>query len=82
MRYLIIPAAFTLLLAISSCSYIQSKNTYIQPRDREYMAAKSIPPLSIPPGLSSSTIQAEYPVSDRQYPESKKTVNLLPPELK
>jgi hypothetical protein len=43
--------------------------------------AHTIPPLKIPPGLSSSPIQAHYPVSEKNYPEDAKKISLVPPEL-
>lgn len=67
-----------LLLTLTSCGYTSG---VIQNRDKEYLSAQSIPPLKMPPGLSSATIQSRYPVSERDYPESKQEVNLLPPDL-
>lgn len=68
-----------LLLALTSCSSLT--NHGVAARDKAYLSARSIPPLQIPPGLSSDTISEEYPVSDNVYPESVKTVSLIPPEL-
>lgn len=71
-----------LLTVLTGCSYIYGgDNSFIQNRDTDYLKAKSIPPLRIPPGLSSSTIQAHYPVSDQYYPNSTQKINLTPPEL-
>lgn len=70
-----------IIAALTSCSYIYGDHGIIQNRDKEYLSARSIPPLSIPPGLSSSTIQAHYPVSDVNYPQSTEVVNLTPPDL-
>lgn len=53
----------------------------IQNRGTDYLKAKSIPPLVIPQGLSSSSIHADYPVSDRNYPNSDKLPDLIPPDL-
>lgn len=69
-----------LLLVLTSCSTVK-KTGIIQNRGTDYLKAHSIPPLRIPPGLSSSTIKANYPVSERDYPESTKVVDLTPPEL-
>jgi uncharacterized lipoprotein len=66
---------------IASCSYMYGNDGFIQNRSTDYLKAKSIPPLSIPPGLSSSSIHEEYPVSNRYYPGSDKEVNLVPPGL-
>lgn len=64
-----------------SCSSVYEKQDIIINRDTDYLNAKSIPPLKIPPGLSSSTIKAHYPVSEKNYPEDAKKVNLIPPGL-
>lgn len=63
-----------LLIFLSSCSAFQY-------RDKEYLKAKSTPPLRIPPGLSSSTIQSHYPIPTRNDSEKSKEVNLLPPDM-
>ncbi|MEO8400984.1 MAG: hypothetical protein ABI597_04200 [Gammaproteobacteria bacterium] len=71
----------SLILTISGCSHVFGNHGVIQDRGSDYLKAKSIPPLRIPPGLSSSTIEASYPVSDRYYPTGDKPLNLIPPEL-
>jgi uncharacterized lipoprotein len=68
-------------LIIASCSFLSGNNGIIQNRGTDYLKARSIAPLQIPPGISSSSIHTEYPVSDRYYPGSEKEVNLVPPEL-
>lgn len=70
-----------LSLALSSCSYIYGDKGIIQNRSTDYLKARSIPPLQIPPGLSSSSIHEAYPVSNREYPNSTQQVRLIPPEL-
>lgn len=62
------------------CIYIP-KPSYIQNRENHYLTAKSIPPLSIPPGISSNAFESYYPVSDRNYPDSAKNVSTTPPGL-
>lgn len=69
------------VLVTTSCSYIYGDTGIIKNRDTDYLKAESAPPLKIPPGLSSSTIQAHYPVSDRDYPGSHNKISLIPPEL-
>lgn len=74
---------FLLLLcstALISCTYIH-KPAFIQNRDTHYLTARSIPPLRMPPGISSYAFQSYYPVSDRYDPESAKSVSLVPPGL-
>ena len=73
---------FSLVLALSACSHIYGDNGVITSRNTTYLKAKTTPPLRIPPGLSSSTIHSEYPIAERDYPESAKTVSLVPPELR
>lgn len=81
MRFIKTISTLSLMTALSACSHIYGDNGIINSRDTTYLKAKSVPPLVIPPGLSSTSIHEEYPVSDRQYPESAKTVSLVPPEL-
>lgn len=67
-------------MVFSSCAHFP-KPSFIANRDTHYLTAKSIPPLRIPPGLSSNAFQNYYPIPDRDYPEYAKNVNLLPPGL-
>ena len=69
-----------ILVILTGCSYI-SKPSFIQYRDKHYLTAQSIPPLRIPPGISSDAFQNRYPVSDRYYPQSAKDVSIEPPGL-
>jgi len=74
-------AAFGLTaITLTSCSYFDSTGTtYV--RDKNYKQAKSIAPLRIPQGVSSSAFNNKYPVSDHQYPEAQMNVNIEPPGL-
>lgn len=74
-------SVLTLAVLLAGCSYIYGDQGIIRNRSVEYTKAQSIPPLKIPPGLSSSTIEAHYPVSDTEYPNSKVPISLIPPEL-
>lgn len=69
-----------LLMAVTSCSYI-AKSSMTQNRDKSYLAARSIPPLKIPPGIASSSFHSAYPVSDRQYSTAAEDVSIVPPGL-
>lgn len=68
-------------ILLTSCSYIYGDNGIIQNRDTDYLKATTTPPLRIPPGISSNTIEAHYPVSEKFYPNSRERINLTPPEL-
>ena len=82
MRTILRLLIFSILLTfLSSCAYIYGDKSIIQNRETDYLKAKSVPPLIIPPGVSSSTIQASYPVSDRNYPTGTQKLDLTPPEL-
>jgi uncharacterized lipoprotein len=70
-----------LSFVIVSCSSMYGSTGVIQNRGTDYLKARSIPPLNIPPGLSSSSIQEAYPVPDRYYPGSYKEISLIPPGL-
>jgi len=80
---LFIKIFFLILLSFTlvNCSYVYGNKGLIQNRGTDYLKAQSIPPLQIPPGLSSSKIHEDYPVSSRYYPGSSKEVSLVPPEL-
>ncbi len=80
LRFLKIFSVVSLLFSLISCSYVQNSGL-VPNRETEYLKAQSSPPLNIPPGLSSSTIEAHYPVSERVYAESAKKAELTPPEL-
>jgi len=69
----------SIIVILCSCSHFGG-GKIIQNRDVEYISAQTSPPLRIPPGLSSSTISAHYPVSERRY-EGPVEVNLSPPGL-
>lgn len=69
----------TSLLILVSCTHYRPP--FIQNRHKEYLTATSIPPLKIPPGISSDAFKTYYPVPYRSYPPSTYTVNTLPPGL-
>jgi uncharacterized lipoprotein len=69
-----------LALPLAGCSYFSPSNS-TPSRDASYLHARSVPPLRTPPGISSSSFHNEYPVSDRQYPESALKVSMTPPGL-
>jgi uncharacterized lipoprotein len=81
MRQLVFRLGILLLfLSLGSCSYV-SGNMVIQKREKRIMEAQSIPPLKIPPGISSSEFYSKYPVPPRTYSEPTE-VSLIPPGLK
>lgn len=61
-----------------SCSWISSP---FKNRDTEYLKARSIPPLRLPPGISSHSFHSSYPVSSTTYPRAVEDVSLMPPGL-
>ena len=67
-------------IILMGCSHL-STPAIIKNRDKHYLTATSIPPMRIPPGISSAAIHNEYPVSNRQYPVSAEDVSLVPPGL-
>lgn len=64
------------LILLTSCSYFITSG-----QDKHYLSAKSLPPLKIPPGISSDAFENKYPVSQTVYPEQAKSVSLVPPGL-
>lgn len=69
------------LTTLAGCSYFSSAQSTYQNQDKSYLAARSIPPIKVPPGLNSSAFHNDYPVSDRQYPPAAADVSLAPPGL-
>lgn len=69
------------LLCLTSCSSFYKSQNVIQNRETDYLNAQSIPPLKIPSGLSSSSIDPHYPAPTRTYPNNHIPVDLTPPEL-
>lgn len=67
-------------ILLTSCNYISSHNTLIKNNDSNYLKAKNLAPLKIPPGLSSSTFQNHYPVSEQSYSAAAEKVSIKPPE--
>jgi uncharacterized lipoprotein len=72
--------SIVLSLLLVSCSYFSTPAS-IQSRDQEYLQAKNIPPLQIPPGLSSTAFQSYYPISTRHDSPNTQMVSLVPPGL-
>jgi hypothetical protein len=66
---------------LTGCSHVYGQHGIIQNRGTDYLTASNIAPLKVPPGMSSSTIEAHYPVSEKEYPTDQRTVKLLPPDL-
>lgn len=78
---IIVRSAFLLFaLPLAGCSYFSSAST-MQAQDKNYLSARSAPPLKIPPGISSSTFENEYPVSDKSFPLSELRIDPTPPGL-
>lgn len=74
-------AILLLSMILLGCSHLSNQSLPFKDRDKAYLSAKSIPPLKIPPGISSDAFHAQYPVSDANYPGSAKQVDLTPPGL-
>ena len=75
--------AFICLLlstSLAACSYITTP-AFIKNHDKQYLSARSIPPLRTPPGISGDAFHNDYPVSDRTYPNNAKNIDLVPPGL-
>jgi hypothetical protein len=70
-----------IVFALTGCSYIYGDKGIITNREKDYLQARNIPAICVPPGYSSSTIEAHFPVSDTEYPAECKKVVLIPPDL-
>lgn len=79
-RLLNLSIIFLSALMLTGCHFIK-KPAFLDKRNKEYLTATSIPPLKIPPGLSSSTFYNQYPVPYREYPPGTLCVSTVPPGL-
>jgi len=70
-----------LAVTLTSCTHIYGEKGVLKDREYEYLNARSIPPLKIPPGYASDSIQQNYPVSDRDYSLAAARVGLSPPGI-
>ena len=80
MRMILSGSILLAVLCLSGCSYFSSASK-MQAQDKNYLSARSIPPLKIPPGISSNSFENEYPVSDKSYPLSELRLEPTPPGL-
>jgi uncharacterized lipoprotein len=82
MKHAMKPVLLSLISAfiLTGCSHLPSP-AFLQMRNKNYVYAKSIPPLRTPPGMSHIAFQNTYPIPEVSYPESAKNVSLMPPGL-
>lgn len=78
MTYIIRLMIISLVFSLSACA---SRSEPFTGRDKQYLSARSVQPLKIPPGISTSAFHEEYPVSEHYYPQNVKEVSLIPPGL-
>lgn len=78
MNYFIRLLIICTAISLTACA---SRSEPFTGRDKQYLAATSVPSLRIPPGIATSSFHNEYPVSDHYYPEKIKDVSLVPPGL-
>jgi uncharacterized lipoprotein len=69
----------SLVVTLTACSHVYGEHGVLKDRDNEYLKARSIPPLRIPPGYSSDQIEAKFPVSTGNYSLADAKVELTPP---
>lgn len=71
-----------LFFLLSGCSYLGWKTpSILQHRNQEYLAATSIPPLKIPPGVKSEAFKNYYPVPEHSYSRGLLKASTTPPGL-
>lgn len=73
-------ALILLLCTLGGCSYF-SNGGVMSAQDQNYLTARSIPPLRIPPGISTASFESDYPVSEKSFPVKQLQVDLTPPGL-
>ena len=75
-----ISSILLLILTVCLVSCAQFTSTF-QRGDKQYLQAKSIAPLKIPPGINTEAFHNEYPVSDKNYSTQTKEMSIIPPGL-
>jgi uncharacterized lipoprotein len=80
MRMITRTAVLMLALPIAGCAYF-NPDSHSHAQDSNYLTARSIPPLRIPPGVSSNAFHNEYPVSDGSFSLTNAKISNVPPGL-
>lgn len=75
---LIVSLITSLAASLVSCTQFSST---LHRGDKQYLQAKSIEPLRIPPGINSEAFHNDYPVSDKHYSNQSKEISIVPPGL-
>jgi uncharacterized lipoprotein len=70
-----------LVANVIGCSHLYGDHGVIKNRDTDYLKARNIQPIEVPPGYNKAAIQNNYPVSAKKYPEVNSRVDLTPPGL-
>ncbi len=75
--------SISLILGLASCSKWYNANQLIQHRETDYLKARSIAPLKIPPKTVTEPFKEKYPIPPASPQNKNKTmqVDLTPPEL-
>lgn len=66
--------------SLTGCAWITS-TAFPKDKEKPQLHARSVPPLKIPPGLSSDQFHAKYPIADTQYALNSADASVLPPGL-
>ena len=66
---------------LSSCSTLPRKYQYIRNNSNDYRSAKSLKPLSVPPGYNTANFSEHFVVPNPQLAKPIATSSLLPPDL-
>jgi uncharacterized lipoprotein len=69
------------MFGMTGCQHIYGDKGVIKNHDVDYLKAQDAPPLKMPPGVSNTNIQSRYPVAQKSYGTTDKSVVLTPPEL-
>ena len=76
MRVLVRLFILSLIFFLTGCG-----SGIMQNHDKRYLEAKSIPPVRIPPGVSSIPFHSQYPAPYVVPSDQAKEVSLVPPGL-
>lgn len=72
-----------IVIALGACSSLPRKYQVFRNNSKDYLQAGTVPPLRIPPGYASASIDDYYPVPNAQKAQALSSASpaLLPPNI-
>ncbi|MEM9244038.1 MAG: hypothetical protein AAGA27_08340 [Pseudomonadota bacterium] len=67
-----------LIVFLGGCAHLSGRDAIVRNYEKDYRFSKSIPPLKMPPGMSSGKIESLYPVPT-DLPKYTGVPSVIPP---